>query len=196
MRRRSGRIAEADASAISWPAKRIEPAVGSWMRTTSRAKVDLPQPDSPTTPTVSPAATSRSTPSTARTTLLAPNRPSRGSGKCLTRPRTDKSGSAAAPSDTLAGALSLTTVTGRAPAGGGSGAPDCVTQQRALRPGAISISAGCSSHLAMRNGQRGAKRHPDGIASGSGGAPSMVVSRRVPGRCRSIRGTALISAQV
>jgi hypothetical protein len=34
----------------------------------------------------------------------------------------------------------------------------------------------------MRNGQRGAKRQPDGIASGSGGAPSMVVSRRVPGQ--------------
>jgi hypothetical protein len=72
MRRRSGRIAEAEAPAISCPAKRIDPAVGSWMRTTRRAKVDLPQPDSPTTPTVSPAATSRSTPSTARTTFFAP----------------------------------------------------------------------------------------------------------------------------
>src|ERR1019366_5553514 len=32
--------------------------------------VDLPQPDSPTRPKVSPAATSKDTPSTARTTLL------------------------------------------------------------------------------------------------------------------------------
>jgi len=44
--------------------------------------------------------------------------------------------------------------------GRGSGTPDCVTQQRALRPGASSLRAGCSSHLAMRNGQRGANRHP------------------------------------
>ena len=34
---------------------------------TSRAVVDLPQPDSPTMPSVSPLKTSRSTPSTART---------------------------------------------------------------------------------------------------------------------------------
>ena len=72
--------------------------------------------------------------------------------------------------------------------------PSCVTQQRALRPGATSISGGCSLHFAIRNGQRGAKRQPVGIAKGSGGAPSMVVRRRVCGTSRSIRGTALMSA--
>ncbi len=54
MRRRNGRIAADDALPMSWPAKTIEPDVGSKMRTMTRASVDLPQPDSPTSPTVSP----------------------------------------------------------------------------------------------------------------------------------------------
>ena len=41
------------------------PAAGTSFRT-ARPSVDLPEPDSPTTPTVSPARTARSTPSTAR----------------------------------------------------------------------------------------------------------------------------------
>src|SRR5215469_15789770 len=45
----------------------------------TRASVDLPQPDSPTRPSVSPLRTSRLTPSTARTTS-APIPPT---GKCL-----------------------------------------------------------------------------------------------------------------
>jgi hypothetical protein len=45
--------------------------------------VDLPQPDSPTTPSVSPSRSRRITPSTARTTLrFAPQPPAL---KCLTR---------------------------------------------------------------------------------------------------------------
>src|SRR5436305_110349 len=48
----------------------------------SRAVVDLPQPDSPTMPTVSPLAMANDTSSTARTVLLLPNRPPR-TGKCL-----------------------------------------------------------------------------------------------------------------
>ena len=54
MRRRSGRIADWLAWVMSVPAKTILPAVGSCSRVTSRASVDLPQPDSPTSPTVSP----------------------------------------------------------------------------------------------------------------------------------------------
>src|SRR5919204_6937801 len=45
----------------------MRPAVGSRSRMMARPSVDLPQPDSPTRPTVSPALISRSTPSTACT---------------------------------------------------------------------------------------------------------------------------------
>src|SRR5215470_3329642 len=52
-----------------------------------RPKVDLPQPDSPTTPRVSPSSTLRLTPSTAFTaSLLRENRPS-PTGKCFFRAR-------------------------------------------------------------------------------------------------------------
>ena len=63
-----------------------------------RPSVDLPQPDSPTRPSVSPFAIVRSTPSTARSTsggslrsrLVAPPR----SANCICRPRMSSSGSA------------------------------------------------------------------------------------------------------
>src|SRR5947208_11467264 len=61
-----------------------------------RATVDLPQPDSPTRPRVSPAATASDTPSTARTAGAGcPRRRAShapGSGKCFTRPSTDSNG--------------------------------------------------------------------------------------------------------
>ena len=41
---------------MSWPSNSIVPPVGSSSRVISRPIVDLPQPDSPTTPRVSPAA--------------------------------------------------------------------------------------------------------------------------------------------
>src|SRR6185503_18402421 len=59
------------------------PAVGSIKRSRQRPTVDLPQPDSPTRPSVSPAKISNDTPSTARTTSTDPS-----TGKCFTRPRT------------------------------------------------------------------------------------------------------------
>ncbi len=70
------------------------PAVGSIRRSSSRAIVDLPQPDSPTIAKVSPARTSKDTPSTALTVPLP--RPSRPvcTGKCLTRPSARRHGGA------------------------------------------------------------------------------------------------------
>ena len=63
-----------------------------------RPSVDFPQPDSPTRPSTSPSAISRSTPSTACTTACSSRRKNPAmplrSGKCLTRPRTSSSGSA------------------------------------------------------------------------------------------------------
>src|ERR1700722_6235043 len=57
---------------ISLPSKRILPVVGSITRSRQRATVDLPQPDSPTRPSVSPLATANETPSTARTAGRSP----------------------------------------------------------------------------------------------------------------------------
>src|SRR5260370_20030573 len=52
---------------MSSPLKTILPAVGAMSLIAVRPSVDLPQPDSPTSPSVSPVLISRSTPSTACT---------------------------------------------------------------------------------------------------------------------------------
>ncbi len=52
---------------MSVPSKRTVPAVGSISRSTRRAVVDLPQPDSPTSARVSPRSSVKEMPSTART---------------------------------------------------------------------------------------------------------------------------------
>jgi hypothetical protein len=71
MRARSGTRANrrAGISPNSSPAKPILPIFPSISRVTSRTSVDLPHPDSPTNPTVSPRAIAKSTPSTARSHL-------------------------------------------------------------------------------------------------------------------------------
>ena len=74
---------------MSRPSKMMLPPVGSSSRMTQRAIVDLPQPDSPTTPSVSPFLTVKVTPSTAFTEAtsfwkMIP----RVTGKCLFRPST------------------------------------------------------------------------------------------------------------
>ena len=74
--------------AISLPSKRIDPSVGSISRSSSRAVVDLPQPDSPTIPSVSPRRTSKLMPSTACTAPTWRWRNPARIGKCLTRPST------------------------------------------------------------------------------------------------------------
>src|SRR5438105_1192189 len=61
----------------------MSPRVGSIKRRMQRPVVDLPQPDSPTSPNVSPLKISKVTPSTARQTSSLPSM-----GKCLARSRT------------------------------------------------------------------------------------------------------------
>ena len=56
MRLRIRRSAGFDSVAISTPSNRTAPAVGSIRRSSRRPVVDLPQPDSPTRPSVSPRA--------------------------------------------------------------------------------------------------------------------------------------------
>ncbi len=67
--------------------------------------VDLPQPDSPTMPTVSPLAMAKDTSSTARTVLRALNKSPR-TGKCLVSPETCSSGCAAPPMSSTGASIS------------------------------------------------------------------------------------------
>src|SRR6185436_18555810 len=60
-------MAEPESADSSWPSKVIVPPLGSVSRTRQRPRLVLPQPDSPTSPTVSPSSTSRLTPSIALT---------------------------------------------------------------------------------------------------------------------------------
>src|ERR1700730_9412696 len=72
----------------------------------SRAVVDLPQPDSPTMPTVSPLAIEKETSSTARTVLRLLNRSPR-TGKCLVKPLTCNNGCAAPPRSSTGASMSI-----------------------------------------------------------------------------------------
>src|SRR5256885_356161 len=79
---------------MSSPLNRTVPPVGSSRRVTARPSVDLPQPDSPTRPTVSPALISRSTPSTAWTWPTVRCRIPDATGNHILRSLTETSGSA------------------------------------------------------------------------------------------------------
>src|SRR5215470_6727712 len=97
----------------SWPLNTTRPAVAGWSWVMTRASVDLPQPDSPTSPSVSPLRTSKLTPSTARTT----SPPLPPTGKYLNTSSTRRmtgstAGCALAPADTSTAIGSLLEVRG------------------------------------------------------------------------------------
>src|SRR5262245_26329820 len=97
MLRRSRWRPAASTDVTSVASSRTEPDVGLMRRSTQRATVDLPQPDSPTSPKVSPVAMSKETPSTARTSERRPRMassqaPSPRMGKFLARPSTLSNG--------------------------------------------------------------------------------------------------------
>jgi hypothetical protein len=60
---------------MSRPSSSTWPSAGSTIRSTDWAVVVLPQPDSPTRATISPARTSKETPSTARAQRRPRNAP-------------------------------------------------------------------------------------------------------------------------
>ena len=111
----------AGSAVMSCPSKMMWPRVGSMARRTSRPVVVLPQPDSPTSPSVSPGSMAKLTPSTAWTTrgVRPGHSAARGLpriGKCLTRSATSSSG---------AGGITTLPRGGRQPHGRprGTGAP-------------------------------------------------------------------------
>src|SRR5215831_9666653 len=77
-----------------FPPNHTSPPVGSISRRMHRPVGDLPQPDSPTRPSVSPALISNEMPSTAWTRATSREKRPPLIGKCLTRFRTLSSGSA------------------------------------------------------------------------------------------------------
>src|SRR5438552_2546658 len=81
--------------ATSRPSKAIVPAVGVSCSRISLDVVVLPQPDSPMSPSVSPAWMVKSTPSTAFTTLAPPSSRCRA-GKCFFKFRASRTGDAIA----------------------------------------------------------------------------------------------------
>src|ERR1035438_373181 len=70
MSRRSRRSSPPRAASSSWPSKRTVPESGSINRRNIRPRVLLPEPDSPTSPTVSPASILSDTSLTARTRVV------------------------------------------------------------------------------------------------------------------------------
>ncbi|KAG0925834.1 hypothetical protein G6F31_018600 [Rhizopus arrhizus] len=88
MCRRMSRILSGDMCVTSWPTSRIAPSVGCTSFIRRRPVVDLPEPDSPTSASVSPARRVKDTPSTACTLATTlPNAPA-FTGKRLARPVT------------------------------------------------------------------------------------------------------------
>ena len=82
------------------------------MRTRVRATVDLPEPDSPASPRVSPGAIVNETPSTALTTWL-PTSP-RCTVKCTRRSRTSTAGRAVAGGEAVGEAVGVVAAAGEA----------------------------------------------------------------------------------
>ena len=96
MSRRSRRYSRPLLLARSLPPKRITPAVGFSRPTSIRPMVVLPQPDSPTRPSVSPLRMSNDTPATALTDAdLALQHAPLVTGKSLTRSLADSTTSPA-----------------------------------------------------------------------------------------------------
>src|SRR5437867_6050701 len=93
MSRRTARSERLSSLVTCFPSNHTSPDVASMRRRMQRPVVDLPQPDSPTRPSVSPALMSKETPSTAWTRATSrENRPPL-MGKCLIRFLTRRRGS-------------------------------------------------------------------------------------------------------
>ena len=164
MRRRSAR--GSGVVAVSWPSKCTLPRVGAYRPTSRRATVLLPQPDSPTSASVSPLRMLNETPSTACTNwrgLRSTTRFSQGAetSKTLARSRTSTSGPAeetpaVVPPTGLVSCCALT------------GIPPCC----ALRYSPLGRPGGLMPSLPPASRRRGSGRRPSGRGGPRGSGPS------------------------
>ena len=183
-----------DGASTSSPSNRTVPDVGSSSRRMQRPVVDFPQPDSPTSPSVSPRCTEKLTPETAWTSpTLCRNSPAR-IGKFFTR--------------------SFTSSTGAGTAGGRGPGPDSTEvtappPARRTRPPDSSDSRSAKWHADQWSaptsrssgrsrsqtpgtsaiGHRGWNAHPGGRKINDGGWPLIRCSRFVLSDRRSRRGS-------
>ncbi len=130
-----------------------------------RPSVDLPQPDSPTSPTTSPSPIASCTSSTACTTASC-------------RPAPNRLAARAARSSGLTKRLltpsSATIGCGHA----GVSLSACGCQQRAARPCGWTTMAGAVAHAASARAQRGEKAQPGGRLGGRGRRAGNLGERR------------------
>ena len=163
-------------AAIGRPCQRMLPASGRSSPLRQRASVLLPQPDSPTMPSVSPGASSSETSRSACrkrrgrrvSSALAPP----ATSKRLPRPCALSSGGAGGAAE----------IAGRR--GDDRAHPSSPARRQALRwPASTSIGGGTTSRqAAIAKAQRGWKRQPAGGAARLGGSPSIGRSGS-PRRC-------------
>src|SRR6266566_1024862 len=163
MSRHRARSAALSSAVTFVPLNHTSPEVGSMRRRMQRPVVDLPQPDSPTSPKVSPASSSKLTSLTAYTCSTPREKTPPPMTKFFTRFFTRSSGSLIAPCP--------------------------YSTQATLWPAAISRSGGAASRqTAWANGQRGAKRHPGIRSSGLGTTPAIASRRDLRATAASMRG--------
>ena len=219
MSRRSARNASPCSVNTGAPSNCTLPPVARSRRSNRRPVVDLPHPDSPTSPSVSARSMWKLTPSTARTYPTTCRNTPAVTGKCITRSRTRTNGAAppprSAPTPCAAAAVPPGVVrtaaatpdgavpsTGagssraaRAAAGSAATVAGSCSRQRASRPAPAASSGGVPRrHGSPANSQRGANAQPGGSRNGSGTVPVIGV-RRAP-RCCSMFGMEPSSARV
>src|SRR5262249_24614584 len=153
---------------MSWPFSSTEPALGRSSATTTRPIVVLPQPDSPTRPNVSPAATVNETLETACTAATWRCRINPAvTGNSLTRSRTSSSGGTGATAVSLSKPVRDTAATD-APAVApfpvvASAGPSTGCQQENRCAAVSPVSGGSwSRHLSVARLHLGANRQPVG----------------------------------
>ena len=211
--RRSGMSSLRDACVTSVPRKRTAPPVGSSRRMIVRDSVVLPQPDSPTSPSVSPSTSVNVMSSTACTApTWCVNRMPCLIGKCSLTCSTSSSGLGGG-----GGAVALRRGSAHAASrlgfgdGGLGRQPDLAGLELAqpalalgLEPAAVACGAdsapsrassgGTCAHCSCSCGQRGRRWQPSGRLASDGGRPGIVGSRVRRGR--SIRVIAPMSPHV
>src|ERR1017187_1685602 len=144
---------------MSRPSILILPPVGSISRKIVRPTVDLPQPDSPTRPRVSPCAIEKLMPSTANTVPPARcNKPFR-TGKCFLRSRTSST-AGRLPLAACASAIAVTEQLGGTPARRPVPRPFLLVVGIGLAAAVLRMGAARREHAAFR--QIGQCRHHTG----------------------------------
>ena len=168
--RRNRRSSREETPKRSVDSKWTPPEVGSSSRSSSRASVDLPEPDSPTSPTVSPRLSTSETSSTALTMRRERGPPSR---KCRLRWSTTTSGSPSR-ADSVRAAVTSVALTRRPPArGSGTPPPGAGRRPPAAAPRRRSPA---------RRRSAGGTGSPDGSWCGRGGCPEIAAIGRSTSR--------------